>query len=190
MGVEIEAKLPVPALDPVRLALADVSATLLARVVETNHIYDSSDGRLHRNGSALRLRINTPTAEGEPTTVLTFKGPVEPGSLKRRREVEVAVGDAAAALDILAALGFIERLVYRKRRESYRLDDCRVELDEVPHLGCFVEIEGPNEESIGRVQGRIGLADIAHQHRSYVALLADHCERTGLDPRAIDFPTL
>ncbi len=172
MAVEIEAKLPVPSLDPVRRALADQSATPLGRVLEKNHIFDSADGRLRAAGSALRLRVATPAEGGAPTTVLTFKGPVEPGRLKRRQEVEVAVSDAGLALELLAAVGFVESLVYTKRRESYRLGDCRIELDEVPDLGCFVEIEGPDESAISRVQDLIGLAGVAHQPRSYVAMLA------------------
>ena len=35
----------------------------------------------------------------------------------------------------------------------------------------------------------MGLADAAIQPRSYVTLLSDHCQRVGLDPRRIDFPS-
>ena len=186
--LEIEAKLPVPSLEPVRRALAEASAAPLGRVLETNHILDSADGHLGRAGSALRLRVNQPIEGGPAATILTYKGPVQAGKVKRRPEIEVQISDPARALELLAALSFVEVMVYRKRRESHRLADCRVELDEVPFLGCFVEVEGPDEAAISQVQERLGLSAVPHQPKSYVALLRDHCRRTGCDPRRIDFP--
>jgi predicted adenylyl cyclase CyaB len=189
MSWEIEAKLPVDSLAPTRQALADLAATPLGRVAETNHILDAVDGRLRHSGCALRLRVNQSVDGGRPEARLTFKGPVQSGRLKRRPEIELVVADPRRALELLGALGFVEIMLYRKRRESHRLENCRIELDEMPYLGCFVEIEGPDEDTIVRVQNRIGLAGAAHQPRSYVALLRDYCEHGGLDPRRIDFPT-
>jgi predicted adenylyl cyclase CyaB len=105
--------------------------------------------------------------------------------MKRRQELETSIDDPAAMLELLQALGFVEVMVYRKRRESYRLDDCRIELDVVPMLGCFVEIEGPGEPTIARVQERIGLAGLSHISQSYIGLLKAHCRRTGQDYRRI-----
>jgi predicted adenylyl cyclase CyaB len=188
LGLEIEAKLAVASHEPVRRALARQRAEPLGRVLETNHILDTAEGTLRSAGTALRLRVNEPVDGGPPRAILTYKGPVQPGSLKRRDEIEVSVADAVTALDLLAALGFVLVLVYRKRRESYRLADCRVELDEVPFAGCFVEIEGPTEQAVAAGQARIGLADVPHEPGTYVDMLMDHCARTGTDPLRVDFP--
>ncbi|MCH7813995.1 MAG: class IV adenylate cyclase, partial [Planctomycetes bacterium] len=145
MATEIEAKLRVDSHDEVRSALQRHGAVALGQVLETNHILDNADGRLRSQGGALRLRINAPVGGGAAGAVLTFKGPVEPGRLKRRRELETGLDDPATTLELLAVLGFVEVMVYAKRRDSYRLGNCRVELDEVPLLGCFVEIEGAAE---------------------------------------------
>ncbi|HUU82306.1 MAG TPA: class IV adenylate cyclase [Phycisphaerae bacterium] len=187
MGLEIEAKLRVESHEPLRRKLAALGTDIVGRVRETNHILDSADGSLRSSGSALRVRANQPADGGSATATVTFKGPVQPGAVKRREEIEASVDDPVAMLELLRALGFVEVMTYRKRRESYRLDNCRIELDEVPMLGCFVEIEGPDERAIRRVQQRIGLADLEHIPKSYIALLSEHCHRTGRDPRDIDF---
>lgn len=187
MGLEIEAKLGVDSHGPLRRTLADLAAQFVGRVTETNHILDAADGSLRSAGSALRVRTSQPADAGPATTTLTFKGPVQGGGLKRREEIEVSVEDPEAMLNLLQALSFVEVMAYRKRRESYRLANCRIELDEVPMLGCFVEIEGPGEEAIRQVQQQMGLADVQHIPQSYIALLRTHCARTGRDPRWIDF---
>ncbi|MCP4249532.1 MAG: class IV adenylate cyclase [bacterium] len=187
MATEIEAKLRVDSHDEVRSALQRHRAVALGRVLETNHILDSADSRLRAEGGALRLRINAPIGGGAAGAVLTFKGPIESGRFKRRRELETGLDDPTAALELLSALGFVEVMVYTKRRDSYRLGDCRVEFDEVPLLGHFVEIEGPDESAIDHVQRQLGLGERDHVPSSYIALLQEHCRQLGRDSRRIDF---
>lgn len=188
MALEIEVKLLVPDLAPIRSVLCDLQARELGTVLETNHILDSADGSLRRRGSGLRVRVAQPTAGGPAESRLTFKGPILPGSAKRRQEIEVGVDDPRQTLSILSALGYVPILIYAKRRQSFVVDDCRIELDEVPFLGSFIEIEGPDESAIAQVQTRLGLADLAHQRATYVKRLLDYCARTGTDPLGVDFP--
>jgi len=187
MPLEIEAKLQVDSHEAVRRSLGERGAVALGRVLETNRILDRADGKLRAAGAALRVRTTEPVNDGSGSTTLTFKGPIQQSGLKRRQEIEVQVSDARSILDLLGALGFVEVMVYCKCRESYRLERCRVELDEVPLLGDFVEIEGPDERSIAGVRDRLGLGDLAHIAESYIGLLVAHCERTGRNWRRIDF---
>ena len=189
MALEIEAKLKVDSHDPVRERLIALGAVALGAVVEQNHILDRADGSLRAGGAALRVRRNDPVEAGAANVILTYKGPVQPGQLKRREELEVGLADTDQALAVLRGLGFVEMLTYRKRRESYQLAGCRVELDEVPFLGRFVEIEGPDEQTITEVQEQLGLGALPHVARSYVNLLRRYCRATGLDPTRIDFST-
>jgi len=92
------------------------------------------------------------------------------------------------AAGILAALGFIEAIRFEKRRETWQLDGCHVELDEVPHLGCYVEIEGPDEPTIRRIQADLGLADRPFILSSYIALLVKYCRAHDLPTTSILFP--
>ena len=187
MSLEIEAKFRVASHEPVRRKLGERGAAALGRVLETNHLLDRAGGELRAAGSALRVRTAEPLQGGAGEATLTFKGPIQPGSVKQRQEIEVRVSDAEVTLALLEALGFAEVMVFRKRRESYRLDLCRIELDELPRLGRFVEIEGPDQRSIEDARRRLDLGDVEHLHSTYVDLLAAHCQRYGGDQRWIDF---
>ena len=83
----------------------------------------------------------------------------------------VAEPDQAAA--ILAGLGLKIVLGYEKRRETWLTGACEVALDELPQLGWFVEIEGPDETEVGRLTTQLSLAPTAAQP-TYPALTAQH----------------
>ena len=70
-----------------------------------------------------------------------------------------------------------------KRQMPYVI--AQVELDELPLLGTFVEIEGPDEKTIHQVQQRIGLSEHRHIEASYLSLLSDFCRRTGSSSRRV-----
>ena len=118
---------------------------------------------------------------------MTYKGPISDSRLKSRPEIQFRVDDGTSALAFLVALGFVEAVVFEKRRETWQLGDCHIELDELPHLGTYVEIEGPSESAIAAAQRAIGLDHIPHEPRSYIALLLDHCRRHNLPPDPLRF---
>ena len=173
MPVEIEIKLRVADHDAVRRALESRGARFVSSVVETNYILDDAAGGLKQRGEGLRVRVNhTVRGETQPAT-LTFKGPRQPSAMKRREERETVIGDTDAALAILKSLGFTTVIQYQKQRESWIVDDCRVELDHIERLGSFVEIEGPTEHSIEAVRVAIGLSTAESIRKSYVRMVAE-----------------
>jgi len=171
MSIELEAKLKVDDLDAVRRRLREVGAERCGAVVETNTIFDDRDRSLLAADAGLRVRGIRPLDGAGPPATVTYKGPRQPGALKRRTEIEVTVGDPDAMAALLESVGMIRVLRFQKRRESWRLGGCCVELDEVPRLGRFVEIEGPDDATIQAVRDRLGLADCSLIPDSYVALL-------------------
>ena len=180
MSTEIEAKLSVDSHAPVRERLRALDATHLEAVRETNLIFDRADGTLRRSGCGLRIRSSA-GADGVRTT-MTFKGPTLHGPLKHREEIEVDIGDADTSAALLDRLGFVVILRYEKNRESWSCGTCRVELDEPPQLGLFVEIEGPSEADIQTVQRELGLGDIPHTRASYERMLIDLAQQTNASP--------
>jgi adenylate cyclase, class 2 len=187
MSIEIELKLRVESHGAVREKLLAVGAERVGAVVETNHILDRPDGALRGQGFGLRVRVAEDQGTGESTTTFTFKGPRTPGVIKSREEIETLVSDSASFLKILARLGYVSILEYQKRRESWLLDGCRVELDEPTILGFFVEIEGDGEESIRNVQRKLALGETAEEGRSYVSTLISHCKDAGIADRVLRF---
>ncbi len=185
MPIEMEAKFRVASHDVVRDHLRRAGAVCDGLVTETNVILDRADGSLREGGCGLRVRATRRDDGSEGTTMLTFKGARRPGPLKTREEWEVTVNDAAAAERIMAGCGFMPVLTYEKRRESWLLDGCRVELDEPAALGFFVEVEGPSEAAIAGVQASIGLGDAAHVRESYVQLLIGYCQAHGIVERRL-----
>ncbi len=188
MAFEIEAKLRVTSHERVRERLGALGATALGRVLETNRIFDLRDGSLRKRGCGLRVRSAVDEKTGQCRATLTFKGPVVPGPFKSREELEVLVSDAETTARMLGLLGFISILCYQKRRESWRLGDCRVELDEPPHIGLFVEIEGPNDSAILAVQADLGLGGATHLRASYIRMLAAYCDEHGIESRVVNLP--
>ena len=187
MPVEIEAKLKVESLEAVRERLHAAGAVFVRDVTERNLQYDSADGRLRQGDSVLRVRsLEVHRGAALPAT-LTYKGPRLPGRVKHRTEIELAIADAESAARLIESLGYVRLCVLEKRRETWQLESCHVELDELPYLGSFVEIEGPDEVSIARVQQRLGLADRPHIPQGYIALLYQHCQTHGLPFAEITF---
>jgi adenylate cyclase class 2 len=176
MPVEIEAKMRVDDFAAVRDALARAAAQRVGEVVEENIFFDTPDQSLRASGNGLRLRRNRDTSTGQDNYVITFKGRVAAGELKVREEIEVTVDVRQNAIDLLDRLGYQEQLSFEKRRETWKLDGCKVELDELPQIGRFVEVEGPDEATVNRVRETLSLTGHALIKESYAAMVAKQRE--------------
>lgn len=113
-------------------------------------------------------------------SLLTYKGPVQPSTMKLREELETVVADGPLLLQILEELGFRVWFRYQKYREEFALDDVIVAVDETP-LGTFVEIEG-GERGIGAIAGMLGRSPSDYVLDSYRGLFIRHCEEHGRPP--------
>ena len=140
-----------------------------------------------RSGTASRVQqVARPTGSDVPHTagcmssaLVTYKGPrAVRGRAKSRREIETAVADPHAVEEMLKELGLAPCLVIQKRRSTYRLGGCLVELDELPLLGKFVEIEGPAARTIESVARQIGLT-CEPTKAGYAQLAVAACPRAG-----------
>ncbi len=180
MSVELEAKMRVSDHEPVRQRLAAAGAARLGAVLETNCIFDRDDRSLLAEGKGLRVRACRVIDGRDVPATVTYKGPRIEGDLKQREEIETAVADGEAMARLLNALGFHERIRFEKQRETWQLGDCLIELDTVPHLGTFVEIEGPDAAAIHDLRAKLDLADADLINTSYVRMLAEHCEANGM----------
>ena len=70
-------------------------------------------------------------------------------------------------------------LLFEKRRESWRLDDCKVELDELPQIGTFVEIEGASEDTVQAAREKLGLGDEASITEGYASMVSRKLGEAG-----------
>ena len=187
MAIEIEAKLSVPDLDVVRARLRELNATPLGSVLETNTFFDSEDRSLLAADEGLRLRKRVDAQTNEIKYIITYKGARRHGQLKNRDEVECGVENDRDAMTLLSRLGFLRVLSFEKRRESWKLGGCSVELDVLPHVGTFVEIEGPSEAAILKVRDQLNLSERPLVKASYIALLMTHLQDRGETTKTVTF---
>ena len=187
MPIETEIKLRVESHEPTRARLHALGAQFIRRGMETNRIFDLSDGALRRKGMGLRVRTLHDEATGERSATLTAKGPRTHGVVKSREECEVSVADPDATVDILHLLGYAQILRYEKRRETWSHEDCLIELDEPARLGLFVEIEGPDAAAIAAVRKALGLAGASDVEASYVHMMMDYCHSHHITNRRVFF---
>src|SRR5262249_39580617 len=141
MSTETEAKMKVPDLAAVRKKLESLGAVRKAKELEKNTFFDATDRRLQRADRGLRIR-EAVDENCKSSFDVTMKGPLQKGQFKTREELEFTASDAEPARKIFEHLGYAPSLSFQKRRESWMFNDCEVELDELPYLGTYVEIEG------------------------------------------------
>ncbi|NOX57317.1 MAG: class IV adenylate cyclase [Planctomycetes bacterium] len=187
MALELEIKIKVSAHEPVRDALRRVGGVLKSTVLEVNRLFDNTDGALRTRGEVLRLRTQRSIDGSSDKVRLTYKGPTEGGVYKSRQEHEVEVSDADTMLAILTNLGYRDAFLFEKRRETWTLAGATVELDEVPHLGTFVEIEAATPEKIDAICERLGLDPSDAVAQTYVGLLLSNDAVNAIISRQVRF---
>ena len=175
MHIEIEAKIKVDSLEQVAAKLTGLGAEFRQEQLQTDYHFDDANMTLQKTDRCLRLRRQL-VNESE-RFFLTYKGAKEKSSFKKRQEIEIEIVDGDSVRELLSALGYEKALVIEKRRRIWQLGDCVVALDELPLIGNFVEIEGPDEQKIADVQRTLGLSRLPHVEKSYAALIkAKLCE--------------
>ena len=183
MHAEIEAKLKVDSLAEVERRLGAVGASFVRETIQRDIYFDTPDRALTDADRCLRLRSER--IDGRARLVLAYKGAKEPDDYKKRREIELEVNDAAAVELLLNELGYRKALAFDKKRRTWVLYGCEVALDELPLLGTFVEIEGPDSHAIARVQEILGLSRTPHTRDSYASLIARELSRQGQGRREV-----
>jgi adenylate cyclase class 2 len=185
MCTEIEAKLKVDSLQEIAGKLTELSAEFLKEQAQIDYYFDDADRALTMADKCLRLRRQR-TGENEKF-FLTCKGEREEDAFKKRQEIEIEIVDGDSVQKLLSAIGYEKILVFEKRRQVWRFSGCVVALDELPLLGSFVEIEGPDDEKITDAQRELGLSDLPHIRKSYASLMAGKLDQLGKEESEVFF---
>src|SRR5262245_11237171 len=171
--IEREVKLRFASPDAARSAILAAGATpLRCRRLQEDALLDTEDESLRRSGCILRVRSES------GKSLVTFKGPVLPGSMKVRDEYETVIGDGEVVQRVLEEVGLHVWFRYEKYREEYAAEDVTIAIDETP-VGTFVEIEG-GEEGILAIAKALGRAHADSLLDSYRALFVKHRVEFGL----------
>jgi adenylate cyclase, class 2 len=154
------------------LILAAGATPLRSRRLQEDALFDTEDERLRRGRCILRVR-----SDGGKS-LLTFKGPVQPGNMTLREEHETVVADVDAVRHVFEALGLHVWFRYQKYREEYAAEDVTIAIDETP-VGTFVEIEG-GEDGVLATTKALGRTPDDFILDSYRSLFIKHRDALGL----------
>lgn len=172
MALEREVKLAFESVEAARQAVETAGGRLVvSRRLLDDRIFDTAEERLRLAGCALRVRRDHERA------FVTFKGPVQPGTVKTREEIETSVGDAALLERILNSLGFLPMFRSQKYREEYAVSTATVTIDESP-VGIFIEIEGAQHD-IAHVAALLDRTADDYRLESYATLWRRWCDAHG-----------
>jgi len=170
--LEREIKLRFTSAQEAREAVLALGATLVrGRRFQDDALFDTEREDLRQRRCALRLRRE------DARSYLTFKGPVQPGPMKLREELETAVSDADVLQRVLEHLDLRVWFRYQKYREEFALDGVVVAIDETP-IGTFVELEG-TEAGITAAAAGLGRTTADYLLDSYCGLFLRHREALG-----------
>ncbi len=179
--IEREIKLRFGSAEEARTAVIATGATpLLGRRLQEDSLLDTDDEELRRRRCVLRVRVENGKSR------LTFKGPVQPGDMKVREEIETVVGDGLILVRVLEEIGLHVWFRYEKYREEFAHEDVIVAIDETP-VGVFVEIEG-GEQGIAAMADALGRTPADYIVESYRGLFLQHREAVSLSGPDMVFP--
>jgi adenylate cyclase class 2 len=144
-------------------------------------VFDDAKRSLRKRGKLIRIRT-----VGR-LSLLTFKGPSEPGKHKKRREIETDLIDADSFEEILKQIGYQASFRYEKFRTEYSKPRVAgiVMLDETP-IGNFLEIEG-SPTWIDRTARLLGFSSADYITQSYGSLYLKYCRARGVRSRDMLF---
>ena len=176
--IEREVKLLFPTAPAARAAVVALGARPAhARRLQDDSLYDTSDGTLRHKGCVIRIRTER-WSGGQDTTTLTVKGPVRPGEMKIREELETRVEKGDAIQQAFDVLGLRPWFRYQKYREEFSASGVIIAIDETP-VGTYVELEG-NEAAIHAMTAALGRSPADFIVDSYYRLFMTRRDEFGL----------
>lgn len=161
---EIEAKFLIQDPDRIRQKLLNMGSLVEETThLEKNIIFDTPDHQLESTHQVLRIR------QANKST-LTYKSldPLHPGG-EQRREIQVAIDDLEAGIQILSSLGFHPLQVYEKYRTTYQYSGSFFMLDRLPY-GNFLEIESKDLSSLQEFSSKLELNWDKRIKQSYLSI--------------------
>lgn len=126
---------------------------------QINDIYDFEDGRLLANKGYARIRTIDDILNNKIVYFMTTKKMLSQERFKVMEENEVTINDKKMGEGIFKSLGLILKESNKKYRESYKLNDCLIEIDINDKNFCpfpYLEIETNSEEKLDKVVKLLG----------------------------------
>ncbi len=137
-NIEFEARILEIDHNEIVAKLEALGAKKVKDVFQRRYVYDFNPIQKHKY-----IRVRT---DGIKTT-LSIKQ-VEKDTIDGTKELEIEVSDFEKANEILNILGYFPKGYQESKRLEYKLDNVVFDIDTWPLIPEFMEIEGPNAESV------------------------------------------
>jgi len=151
MKAEIEAKFLDVDFDAIRAKLKELGAECEQPMRLMRRVTIENDFMKNEKDAFLRVRD-----EGHKVT-MTYKQ-FDALSVDGAKELEVEVSDFDTAVKLLQQVGLPYRSYQETRRETWKLNDVEIVLDEWPWLKPYIEIEGESEQHLKDAASKLGFA--------------------------------
>ncbi len=166
--MEVEIKAKINNLNEIMQKIADLKANFVREEEQEDYYFIHPCRDFKETDEAIRVRFS------QSGIFLTYKGKRLSEKVKSREELEVKTEENI--IDILEKLSFKVYMEIRKVRKIYRYDDLEICIDNVEHLGNFIEIEGIGEKEIYEkkvidLAKKIGIKEF--ENKTYLELMEE-----------------
>ena len=148
MKNEIEAKFVNINIDDIRSRLTELGAILIQPMRDMQRVTIDTP-ELKKKDAFVRIRN-----EGDKTTI-TYKQ-FNSLSIDGVKEVEITVDDFDTAVTLFKEAGLAYGSLQESRRETWKLDEVEIVIDEWPWLNPYIEIEAPSEDLVILTSEKLG----------------------------------
>lgn len=135
----------------IRKKLLSIQATCVTPMRTMRRATFDNDFMHTDKDSFLRIRD-----EGDRTT-MTYKQFSERHAVDGAKEIEITISDFEKGLAIMEQTGLFPSSIQESKRETWKLDNVEIVLDEWPWLKPYIEIEGESEDALRSVARLLGL---------------------------------
>lgn len=156
---ELETRIMDIDVDQIRSILLKNGAEKVKSEDQINDIYDFEDGRLLAQKGYARIRTVNDKLNNKVVYYMTTKKMISQDRFKVMEENETIIEDKKMGEGIFKSLGLILKESNKKYRESYKLNDCLIEIDINDKSFCpfpYLEIETTSEEKLESIVKLLG----------------------------------
>ena len=156
---ELETRIMDIDVDNIRTILLANGAEKVKMEDQVNDIYDFEDGRLLSQKGYARIRTVSDLLNSKVVYYMTTKKMLSQERFKVMEENETIIDNKEAGEGIYKSLGLVLKESNKKYRESYKLNDCLIEIDINDKSFCpfpYLEIETTSEEKLEKIVKLLG----------------------------------
>ena len=156
---ELETRIMDINVDKIRTIFCENGAEKVKSEDQINDIYDFEDGRLLAQKGYARIRTVNDKLNNKIVYFMTTKKMLSQDRFKVMEENETIIDNKKMGEGIFKSLGLVLKESNKKYRESYKLNDCLIEIDINDKSFCpfpYLEIETSSEEKLESIVKLLG----------------------------------